>query len=317
MSQKVPISVLTGFLGAGKTSLIKHLLLEGKQRIAVIQNEFSNEMGMEKPVMRTREGELFNDLVEMPNGCLCCSVRDDIVSAVDYLILERGQVFDHILVEANGAADPGRLVEAFWVDEELGSAVYLDGILVVVDAQNLPSQLEGTPEVQDICRRQIACANLVILNKVDLVPQREALRGRVRQLNPDAPILEARHAAVGSNQVFGLEAFAGKAPLMPEVHSGHGEIDFLMYKTSELLDVRRLEVLLTELQDLSCGTIFRSKGLFMSPEGPMTLQCVGDTFELEALKAEDPITEGKLLFIGIHMKNTDLRARLDGCRTLK
>ena len=157
-----PVTIITGFLGAGKTTLLRHVLASPHGlRIAVIQNELSAVAGLEATTMVGPDGETFEEWLELANGCVCCAVRDDLVSAIERLMDMRGR-FDYVLVETTGMADPGPVAESFWLDRELESPLRLDGIVAVVDAVNLTHQL-GTLEA---CR-QIGCADAIILNKMD------------------------------------------------------------------------------------------------------------------------------------------------------
>lgn len=218
-----PITVLTGALGAGKTTLLKYVLeSQHGYRIAVIQNEFSEEMGIESPLITDSQGEAFKDIVELPNGCLCCSAKDGLISALDRLLEER-QRFDYVLVEATGIADPESICEIFWVDEELGSRVYLDGIVTLVDCRNVLSALgeepaEGAASVGDMSSlgleaesaKQVACADVLILNKTDLVPKAESratVVARLATMNPTAVRLETTRAVVTLSAILGIRAF--------------------------------------------------------------------------------------------------------------
>eukprot|EP00928_Gymnodinium_smaydae_P009994 TRINITY_DN13753_c0_g1_i3.p1 TRINITY_DN13753_c0_g1~~TRINITY_DN13753_c0_g1_i3.p1 ORF type:complete len:448 (+),score=87.83 TRINITY_DN13753_c0_g1_i3:63-1346(+) len=220
-----PVTVLSGALGAGKTTLLKYVLEQPHgYRVAVIQNEFSEEMGIEGPLITDANGETFKDIVELPNGCLCCSAKDGLINALDNLLEER-QRFDYVLVEATGVADPEAICEIFWVDEELGSRVYLDGVVTLVDCQNAPALLAAAasevPEhhsssmpddmgLQAESAKQVACADVLILNKVDLVPESDA-RDRVRQrltaINPTAVMLETTRSVVPLGEILGIKAF--------------------------------------------------------------------------------------------------------------
>jgi len=143
--RKVPVTIVTGFLGAGKTTLLNYVLsAEHGKRIAVIENEFGNEKGIERLIARDlEEGEadLKDMFVELSNGCICCSVRDDLVVTLEAL-LERSDKFDYIMIETTGVADPGPLVGVFWLDQELESRLYLDGVITVVDLKNLVKHLD-------------------------------------------------------------------------------------------------------------------------------------------------------------------------------
>eukprot|EP00439_Symbiodinium_sp_Y106_P071852 s2412_g13.t1 len=213
---RTPVTVLSGALGAGKTTLLRYILEKDHgYRIAVIQNEFSDEMGMEAPLFTDSKGNTIKDVYELPNGCLCCSAKDSLVGTLDVL-LEQKSSFDYILVEATGVADPESICEVFWVDEGLGSRVYLDGVVTLVDAYYVLSYLGKADEgpnglgLETEALKQVACADVLVLNKIDLVPEEQLQRSRatMREINPAARILESRFAAVSLVDILGLRAFS-------------------------------------------------------------------------------------------------------------
>uniref|UniRef100_A0A8C2SPU7 COBW domain-containing protein 1-like n=1 Tax=Coturnix japonica TaxID=93934 RepID=A0A8C2SPU7_COTJA len=134
--RKIPVTIITGYLGAGKTTLLNYILTEQhSKRIAVILNEFGEGSALEKSLAISQGGELYEEWLELRNGCLCCSVKDNGVKAIENLMQKRGK-FDYILLETTGLADPGAVASMFWVDSELGSEIYLDGIVSVVYAKH-------------------------------------------------------------------------------------------------------------------------------------------------------------------------------------
>uniref|UniRef100_A0A8C1R3H0 COBW domain containing n=1 Tax=Cyprinus carpio TaxID=7962 RepID=A0A8C1R3H0_CYPCA len=165
---QIPVTIITGYLGAGKTTLLNYILTEQhNKRIAVILNEFGEGSALEKSLAVSQAGELYEEWLELRNGCLCCSVKyDNGLKAIENLMEKKGK-FDYILLETTGLADPGAVASMFWVDAELGSDVYLDGIVTVIDAKY---------------GMQIALADLTIINKTDLVNDSELveLRDTVR-----------------------------------------------------------------------------------------------------------------------------------------
>jgi len=198
--RKIPVTVLTGFLGAGKTTLLNRILTEQHgQRIAVIENEFG-ETGIDQALVINADEEIF----EMNNGCICCTVRGDLIRILGNLMKRRDK-FDHILVETTGMADPGPVAQTFFVDDDLKDLFALDGIVTLVDAGHVALHLDDSRE----CREQIAFADVLVLNKTDLVPPAEldALERRIRTMNGLARVLRAERAAVPIDAVLDVGGF--------------------------------------------------------------------------------------------------------------
>ena len=199
-NSKVPVTILTGFLGSGKTTLLNRILGEehGK-KIAVIENEYG-EVGIDQGLVIDADEEVF----EMSNGCICCTVRGDLIRVLGNLMKRRDK-FDYVLVETTGLADPGPVAQTFFMDEEISSEFTLDGIVTLVDAAHIEQQLGRSNESSE----QIAFADVIILNKTDLVPYDAltSLESRLRDMNRMTRIIRAEQAKVPVETVLNLSAF--------------------------------------------------------------------------------------------------------------
>ncbi|XP_014650926.1 PREDICTED: COBW domain-containing protein 2 isoform X2 [Ceratotherium simum simum] len=172
---KIPVTIITGYLGAGKTTLLNYILTEQhSKRIAVILNEFGEGSAVEKSLAVSQGGELYEEWLELRNGCLCCSVKDSGLRAIENLMQKKGK-FDYILLETTGLADPGAVASMFWVDAALGVDIYLDGIITVVDSKyGLKHLAEEKPDgLINEASRQVALADIIIINKTDLVSEED------------------------------------------------------------------------------------------------------------------------------------------------
>ncbi|NJL08850.1 MAG: GTP-binding protein [Methylacidiphilales bacterium] len=200
MSDKVPVTVLTGYLGAGKTTLLNRILSEPHgQKFAVIVNEFG-EIGIDNDLVVGADEEVF----EMNNGCICCTVRGDLIRVIDGLLRRKGR-FDAILIETTGLADPAPVAQTFFVDDIVSAKTRLDAVVTVADAKWLSERLKDAPEAKN----QIAFADVVLLNKTDLVSPDELaeVEARIRGLNPYAALHLTQRCAVPLDHVLGRGAF--------------------------------------------------------------------------------------------------------------
>ncbi len=198
--EKIPVTVLTGYLGAGKTTLLNRILSEphGK-RYAVVVNEFG-EIGIDNELVIGADEEVF----EMNNGCICCTVRGDLIRIIEGLMKRKGK-FDAIIVETTGLADPAPVAQTFFVDEDVQKAARLDAVVTVADAMWLSSRLRDAPEAKN----QIAFADVIVLNKIDLVGPGELreVEARIRAINPYARLHRAQKCNVALEEVLERRAF--------------------------------------------------------------------------------------------------------------
>ena len=199
-SEKVPVTVLTGYLGAGKTTLLNRILSEphGK-KYAVIVNEFG-EIGIDNDLVVGADEEVF----EMNNGCICCTVRGDLVRILDGLMKRKGK-FDAIIVETTGLADPAPVAQTFFIDENVGRRTKLDAVVTVADAKWLNDRLKDAPEAKN----QIAFADVILINKTDLVTPEELseVEARIRGINPYARVHKTERAKIALSEVLERNAF--------------------------------------------------------------------------------------------------------------
>ena len=200
MTNKIPVTILTGFLGSGKTTLLNRILSEehGK-RIAVIENEYG-EIGIDQALVIDADEEIF----EMSNGCICCTVRGDLIRVLSNLMKRRDK-FDYVLVETTGLADPGPVAQTFFMDDEIREEYSLDGIITLVDAGHIEQQLGRSDESTE----QVAFADVLVLNKTDLVDNEtlDGLETRLREMNRMAKVIRCEKADLSVDTVLNLSAF--------------------------------------------------------------------------------------------------------------
>lgn len=207
----IPATILTGFLGSGKTTLLKRILTEAHgQKIAVIENEFGEE-NIDSDILVTESKE---QIVQMSNGCVCCTIREDLREALQMLAAKKRQGlldFDRVVIETTGLADPGPVAQTFFMDDEIAESYLLDSILTLVDAKHAPQQLNDRQEA----RRQVGFADQIFISKSELVSadETEALIHRLKHMNPRAPQQKAHFGDVPLKDIFDLRGFNLNAKL--------------------------------------------------------------------------------------------------------
>ncbi|WP_027017105.1 CobW family GTP-binding protein [Comamonas composti] len=207
----IPVSILTGFLGSGKTTLLKRVLSEAHgQKIAVIENEFGEE-NIDTDILKTESKE---QILQMSNGCICCTIREDLRETLQLLAAKRRKgliEFERVVIETTGLADPGPVAQTFFMDDEIAESYLIDSIITLVDAKHGNQQLDDRQEA----RRQVGFADQIFMSKTDLVSEEEknALIHRIKHMNPRAPIRSVHFGDVPLSEVFDLRGFNLNAKL--------------------------------------------------------------------------------------------------------
>ena len=260
---RIPVTILTGFLGAGKTTLLNYILQQQHgYKFAIIVNEMG-EIGIDGQLVENAKEEI----VQMNNGCVCCTVRKDLVKSVQGLIKRGG--FDYILIETTGIADPAPVAQTFLNIPQLQQHVQLDSIITVVDAEQIEKQMSDV----ETAREQIAMADFVLLNKIDLVDEAhlQKTEGLIKELNPHTQIFRTGHSQVNLKEVLDMAAFdvdrklAVDPKFLDELNTRHHhEIKSCAFKFDQPFSVERFEAFVQNLSDNS--QVFRSKG-FLSIAG--------------------------------------------------
>jgi G3E family GTPase len=262
-AQKIPVTVITGYLGSGKTTLLNHILT-GQQgrKVAVIVNEFG-EVGIDGQLIE-QDGD--EQLIEFNNGCLCCTVRGDLITTIDKLRQRAGEL-DAILIETTGLADPAPVASTFFVDEAVRAGTRLDAFVTVVDAVNLETNLDQSVEAQE----QVAFADIVLVNKTDLVneEQLQRIERRVRTLNPLARMHRSAHSIIDLGLVLGVNAFQLDAKLQvdPEflgdhAHEHDAAITSIVLREERPVDMNRFMSWMAPLLQQEGDRYLRTKGVF-------------------------------------------------------
>ena len=346
MTEKVPVTVLTGYLGAGKTTLLNRILSEDHgQKFAVIVNEFG-EIGIDNDLVVGADEEVF----EMNNGCICCTVRGDLIRIVEGLMKRRGK-FDAIIVETTGLADPAPVAQTFFVDQDVQDRARLDAVVTVADAKWLADRLKDAPEAKN----QIAFADVIILNKMDLVTEAELreVEGRIRAINPYAKLHKTTKCQVPINAVLGQGAFdldriLEIEPAFLEVEDehdhdhhdhghdhghhhhhdhGHDHTGLQHYHDEEMqsvavrvdgdMDPNKFMPWINELVQKEGPNILRSKGILAFKDDPKRFVFQGVHMILDGDSQRDwrpgEKRESKVVFIGRNLKENELREGVLSC----
>jgi G3E family GTPase len=344
----IPATILTGFLGSGKTTLLKRILTEAHgQKIAVIENEFGEE-NIDNDILVTESKE---QIVQMSNGCICCTIREDLREALQLLAAKKRKGlldFDRVVIETTGLADPGPVAQTFFMDDEIAESYLLDSILTLVDAKHAPQQLNDRQEA----RRQVGFADQIFISKSDLVAKEEteALIHRLKHMNPRAPQKTVHFGDVPLSDVFDLRGFNlnAKLDIDPDflkedehdhdhdhehgehcdhpshAHDGHGhhhhhddDVKSFVFRADRPFDPARLEDFLGAIVNIYGPRMLRYKGVLhmQGTERKVIFQGVHQLMGSDLGPAWGPEEKrnSRMVFIGIDLPREILEQGLEQC----
>jgi G3E family GTPase len=317
----IPVTLLTGFLGAGKTTLLNRILGEAHgHRVAVIENEFG-AVGIDSDLLVNSEEQI----VEMNNGCICCTVRGDLVRILGQLAERRarGEVaFDRVIIETTGLADPAPVAQTFFVEDAIREHYRLDAVITVVDAVHAQQQLDQHHEAQE----QVGFADRILLSKTDLMaqPDTDALIARLRKLNARAPVRQVHFGQTDLTQIldiggFDLNAILGIEPdfLQEVAHQHDDAITSFVFRAARPFIAERLEDFMAVMIDVYGTDMLRYKGVLYIDQSPMRMVFQGVHmligFDVGKAWRIDEKPESVLVFIGRNLPEQLFRDGLERC----
>lgn len=316
MNKFIPVTVITGYLGSGKTTLLNRILNQKHgNKIAVIVNEFG-DVGIDGQLVVDADEEI----LEMNNGCICCTVRGDLIRIVGNLIKKR-EKFDHLIIETTGLADPGPVIQSFFVDEVMHSQTELDAVVTVVDVKHIWNHWDSS-EAQE----QIAFADVILLNKVDLVSpeQLKELEKRIRMMNAFAKVYHTQNCGLSIDSILGVKAFDLKNALSidPELlgesaHEHDETISSISIVESGTVNSDKLTTWLNQVTQAQGRNIFRMKGILNADNEDRRFVCQGVHMLVDGRPGRpwkpNEIRRNEMVFIGRDLDEVTLKEGFQTC----
>lgn len=351
-NNRIPITILTGYLGSGKSTLLEKIAKNSNKKLAVILNEFGDSIDIEKSLTIKDKDNEIEEWLDLGNGCLCCTVKDNGVAAIERLVAKR-KGFDHIILETTGLADPGPITTMFWLDDGLLSNVYIDGVITVLDSVNIERCLNDYDDSHDhdddddddddhhhhtdnkdndhsIAHVQIALADVILLNKIDLIDNNKILKieNLIKQINNNVPIYETKFGDISLDKILGLHSYEAKDVnelikinnIESNVHDHRiGTVTFNFRKLKDMNELIKFEKLLQDIlwdeteSEVNKMEIHRVKGLiFIGDDNYRVIQGVRKTYDIiEGNQdiSEIKLVESRLVIIGKYINNQTINEK--------
>ncbi|MFC0522939.1 CobW family GTP-binding protein [Pontibacillus salicampi] len=319
--KRVPVTIVTGFLGAGKTTLINEIGKQTNEKIAYIINEFG-DIGIDGQLVERTEEEI----IEVNNGCICCNVRGDLIKTLSTLLFSKKEgliEFDRVVIETTGLADPAPVVQTFLMYPEMMEAFEVDSVCTIVDVQNISYHLDQ----KDESIYQIAFADVLIFNKTDLSSEQELnnLTNRINAINPTAKRIFTNHSRININEILGVYAFdlqeklAIDPNLMKQIHRPHHNDDVVSValEGQQPLDMKKVNLWFSYLVELKGESLYRYKGILNIQGETNRLIFQGVHMLLASDRgrewSKDETKKSELIFIGTGLDKDTLQEQFESC----
>ncbi|MFS0749779.1 CobW family GTP-binding protein [Oceanobacillus sp. 1P07AA] len=315
---RTPVTIVTGYLGAGKTSFLNHLLHQTNEKIAIIVNEYGDIGIDDQLIEKTKE-----EIIEINQGCICCNVRKDLIDTLSMLLFTREQEmieFDRVVIETTGLADPAPIVQTFLMDPKMMEAFDIDSVCTIVDSKHISMHLDQ----KDESLSQVAFADNILLNKMDLISsdQLEMLKERITKINPFATIYETTNSNIDINKVTNLYSFDLKDKLqmrptfLHETHHHHDNVTSLSLIETKPLDLGKLNLWFSYLVQILGESLYRYKGILYinGKKKKYIFQGVHMLFAAEEqTEWGDASPRSEMVFIGKDLNKQKLKEQFQKC----